>query len=131
MTTMAQAQLHINVIPAKTTTDSGILWIFRSSSDRANYGSSIRSSQNYHARDSWQIESQGQSTNFYAADKPTNQFFSLSPLFSSTNNPKDIESVQLRIPGGGYKTPSFLPASPTRRQSTLAQHARGLSDVFL
>ena len=106
--TTAQAQqIYIDVYPSQGNLDSETIWIFGSElqtggmsvSSTAGSGSSIRSSQNYHARDSWKV---GHSphwttiTNFYTANKPTNQLVSLAPLFSSTNNPLDIESVQVR-----------------------------------
>ncbi len=103
LSTTAQAQLHINVYPSQDNTNQ-TLWIFRGGFSTAHYPSSIRSSGNYHARDSWQIDLAG--GDFYTDNKPTNQFFNLTPLFGSTNA-IDIESVQNRLPGGGYRTSSF------------------------
>ena len=102
LATTAQAQLHVNIYPSQDNTNQ-TLWIFRGGFATAHYPSSIRSSGNYHARDSWQIDD---ASDFYPANKPTNAFFNLTPLFGSTNA-IDIESVQNRLPGGGYRTSSF------------------------
>ena len=92
--TTAQAQLVIDVYPSQDD-PTKTLWIF-SGSSTAHYGSSIRSSQNYHARDSWKYS--GGDGTLYFANNPTNQLFNLAPLFSSTNT-IDIESVTARLPG--------------------------------
>lgn len=105
--TTAQAQSYIiSVYPSQDNPNSQTLWIF-SGSSTAYYGSSIRSSGNYHARDSWKFTSTW--GDFYIANQPTNQLVSLSPLFSSTNNPIDIESVQNRLPGGSRRNRIFDP----------------------
>ncbi len=91
----SQAQLLIDVYPSQDNSNQ-TLWIF-SGSSAANYGSSIRSSGNYHARDSWKLNA-AHGVDVYFANQPTNQLVSLFPLFSSTNNLIDIESVQTRIP---------------------------------
>ena len=85
----SQAQLFINVYPSQDNPTNQTLWIF-SGRSIVHYGSSIRSSQNFHKRDSWVTDE------LYEANKPTNQIFSLSPLFSSSNT-KDIESVTKRL----------------------------------
>ena len=100
--TTAQAQLYIDVYPSQDNPDSETLWIF-SGSSIANYGSSIRSSGNYHARDSWKLNA-AHGVDVYFANQPTNQLVSLSPLFSSANNPIDIESVQVRGSFGSART---------------------------
>lgn len=107
MATTAQAQLHINMfISVKTIQLTKHFWIFSGGTggSTAIYGSGIRSSggTNYHARDSWKIRGSGGRTvnSFYTANKPTNEVVSLSPLFSSANNPIDIESMTKRLPGG-------------------------------
>lgn len=110
--TTAQAQhLYIDVYPSQDNTNQ-TLWIFSGGTGggKAVHGSSIRSSggTNYHVRDSWKIRGLGSSVgnSFYTANKPTNEVFSLSPLFSSANNPKDIESVRIRRFGspGSYSS---------------------------
>ena len=93
--TTAQSQLIIDVYPSIDNPTTQTIWIFGGSSS-AHYTSTIRSSGNYHARDSWKLPTVFFSTDFYTANKPTNQLVSLSPLFSSTNNPRDIESVKVR-----------------------------------
>ena len=141
LSTTAQAQ-YLNVYPSQDNPDSQTLWIFLDSlGSVANYGSSIRSSggDNYHARDSWKLQHSHNitgATNFYVANKPTNQVLNLSPLFSSTNNPKDVESVRVRLassPGFGPLSAnniSFPTASPTHRQSASASRIKQ-SDGFL
>ena len=116
--TTAQAQLYIDVYPSKDN-DNQTIWIFHGESG-AGITTSIRNSGNYHARDSWKIatrnhgvgpdgpESRLTVTNFYANNKPTNQVLNLSPLFSSANNPLDIESIQTSITNSGW--PLFTPA---------------------
>lgn len=93
--TTAQAQLHINIYPSIDNPTSETIWIFGGSSS-AHYSSTIRSEGNYHARDSWKLATSFYSRDFYTANKPTNAFFNLTPLFSSTNNQRDIESVKVR-----------------------------------
>ena len=110
--TTAQAQhLYIDVYPSQDNPTNQTLWIFSGGTggSTAIYGSGIRSSggNNYHVRDSWKIRGSGGSENsFYTANKPTNEVVSLSPLFSSTNNPIDIESVRSRLYGspGSYSS---------------------------
>ena len=104
---VANAQSYIiSVYPSQDNPDSETLWFF-SGSSTAHYGSSIRSSGNYHARDSWKLSTTW--GDFYIANQPTDQLVSLSPLFSSTNNPIDIESVQNRLPGGSRRNRIFDP----------------------
>ena len=64
------------------------------------YPSTIRSSGNYHRRDSWKT------IGLYNANNPTNALFSLSPLFSSTNS-KDIESIESRLQGSSRAASPF------------------------
>ncbi len=89
--TTAQAQNYIiTVYPSQDNPASETIWIFGQdgSSSTASQGSSIRSSQNFHIRDSWQLQRDAVfGVDFYAANKPINQLFNLTPLFSSTNNP--------------------------------------------
>ncbi len=114
-TTESQAQLHIDVFPSQDD-PTKTLWLFNARNDyspqspsgRAFYGSAIRSSGNFHPRDSWKTSSFYGT--IYTANKPTNALFNLTPLFSSTNHPKDIESVTKRIPGA----PPFGPFSTNR-----------------
>ena len=116
MATTAQAQLYIDVYPSQDNPDSETIWVFRGqesggAESLAHYGSSIRSSQNYHARDSWRLVhwNAGITTvpNLYGVNKPTDELVPLSPLFSSTNNPKDIESVRIRRSGSPGSYSSF------------------------
>ena len=93
MATTTQAQLIIDVYPSRDNPTSQALWIF-SGSSTANRTSTIRSSQNFHERDSWTFR---ENDEFYTANKPTNQLVSLSSLFSRANNPKDIDSVNRRL----------------------------------
>ena len=102
----SQAQyLFLHVYPSQDD-PTKTLWIFGSESGTTTpfYGNTIRSGGNdFHRRDSWKLYD----INIYGNNKPTNQLFSLSPLFSSTNHPKDIDSITRRIPGA----PSFGPLS--------------------
>ena len=78
--TTAQAQLYIDVYPSQDN-DNQTIWIFHGVS-AAGITTSIRSSGNYHARDSWKIatrdhgvgpngpESRILRTNFYNDNKP-------------------------------------------------------------
>ena len=94
----SQSKRNLSILPSQDNTNQK-LWLFEGSSivtPPSGY-SSIRSSGNFHSRDSWQLSRAGDQGNFYTANKPTNQFFNLSPLFSSTNNPKDIESIKVRL----------------------------------
>ena len=68
--------------------------------------------------------------NFYTANKPTNQLVSLSPLFSSTNS-KDIESIQRRIPGGGYRTPCFSASATNVPTITIGGTSRTIGSLFM
>ena len=103
-TTGAQAQLIIDIYPSQDNPNQ-TLWIF-SGSSTARYGSTIRSSGNFHVRDSWKIRT-GSIGDLYTDNKPTNAVISLFPLFSSTNNQRDIDSITRRLPGA----PSFGPFS--------------------
>ena len=103
--TTAEAQLAIDVYPSQDNPESETVWIF-SGSSTAHYGSSIRSSGNYHARDSWKVRD-GAAYTLYRVNNPTNQFFNLASLFSSTNNPIDIESVESRLSGSSRVTSPF------------------------
>ncbi len=125
--TTAQAQLYIDVYPSQDNPDSEIVWIF-SGSSTAHYGSSIRSSQNYHARDSWKHDDVGES--LYLANKPTNQLVSLSPLFSNTNNPTDIESIQKRIPGSD-RTQDFDAIVTNAPTVTIGSTSRPIGKIFM
>ncbi len=102
LATTAEAQLFINVYPSQNNTNQ-TLWLF-SGEQQAEHTSTIRSSGNYHRRDFWKMNPAGPVTNFYyGADKPTNAFFNLTPLFGSTNA-IDIESIRTRFSGlpGSY-----------------------------
>ena len=112
--TTAQAQLIIDVYPSQDN-PTKTLWIFRDSST-AHYGSSIRSSGNFHRRDSWKINT----VDIYTANKPTNQLFNLAPLLSSTNNPKDIESITTRLAGNARVTSPFYSGLTFAANSTNA-----------
>ena len=93
LSTTAQAQLLIKIYPSQDNPNQ-TLWLFRGER-QAEYTSTIRSSGNYHRRDSWKVN------NMYIANNPTNAFFNLTPLFGSTNA-IDIESVRVRrwgLPG--------------------------------
>ena len=97
--TTAQAQLYIDVYPSQDD-PTKTLWRFAGGAAEPFHSSSIRNSGNYHARDSWTGDTITYGgTNIYFNNKPTNQVFSLSPLFSSANHPKDIESITTRFPG--------------------------------
>ncbi len=106
----SQAQLYIDIFPSQDNPTTQTIWIFgnsrtgRGSSSTAHYRSSIRSSGNYHVRDSWKLHSNA----LYFENKPTNALFNLTPLFGSTNA-IDIESVQKRLPGGLRRTYIFDP----------------------
>ena len=106
----AQAQgLIIDIFPSQDNPTTQTIWIFggshrTGSSSTAHYGSSIRSSRNYHVRDSWKHYGGP----LYFENKPTNALFNLTPLFGSTNA-IDIESVQKRLPGGLRRTYIFDP----------------------
>ena len=104
----------------------------------ATYGSSIRSSGNYHARDSWQLAPVNLfATNFYTANKPTNLLVSLSPLFSSTNNQKDIDSITRRLQGShGFgplsSPPRLFPESVTNAPTISAGSAsKTIGNIFM
>lgn len=119
LATTAQAQLFINIYPSQDN-DNQTIWIF-SGSSTAHYGSSIRSSQNFHRRDSWKAYG----GDLYTANKPTNSFFNLSPLFSSANNPVDIESVQTRI------TTSFTASVTNAPTITIGNTSRPIGSLFM
>ena len=97
----SQAQLFIEVFPSQDNPNQ-TLWIFAGDSTALS-DNTIRSSGNFHRRDSWKL----QLPELYIANKPTNELVSLSPLFSSTNHPKDIDSITRRLPGA----PPFGPFS--------------------
>ena len=110
--TTAQAQLYIDVYPSQDNPESQTIWHFRhGGTSQVNYSSTFRSSGNFHRRDSWKMgvrtpTSLSSETNFYTANKPTNQLVSLSPLFSSANT-KDIDSVRTRLQGSTGSYSSF------------------------
>ena len=102
--------LYLHVYPSQDD-PTKTLWIFGPNGNptlapaTAHYGSSIRNinATNYHARDSWISTPTTQGvTNIFFNNKPTNQVLNLTPLFSSTNHPKDIESITKRLPGHGF-----------------------------
>ena len=125
----AQAQLVINVYPSQDHTNQ-TLWIF-SGSGTTSFGgtTSIRSSGNHNARDSWSFISNN--GNFYNANRPNNQLLTLSPLFSSSNT-IDIHSVSNRIPGG-VSTNTIFAASATNTPSiTIAgRGTRTIARLFM
>ena len=103
-----QAQ-YINVYPSQDD-PTETLWLFSPSPPSGgeytyvnpHYGSSIRNitATNYHRRDSWKssVSMSFPDGDIYFNNKPTNQVFTLTPLFSSTNHPKDIDSIMKRMP---------------------------------
>lgn len=104
LATPAQAQLFIEIYPSQDNANQ-TLWFF-SGESIAHHTSTIRSSGNYHRRDSWKLATPtGSAARFYGANKPTNAFFNLTPLFGSTNT-TDIESVRTRFWGspGSYSS---------------------------
>ena len=103
LATTAEAQLYIEIYPSQDNPNSETIWLFGGRETRPFYGSSIRSSGNYHRRDSWKIESHKTP---YTTNKPTNALFNLSPLFGSTNT-KDIASITTRLAGGARVTSPF------------------------
>ena len=118
--TTAQAQLFINIYPSQDNPDSETIWIF-SGSPRgftAHYSSSIRSSGNYHARDSWKVR-HGIGYTLYRVNNPSNQLSNLSPLFSSTNT-IDIESIESRLSGSSRATSPFYSGLTFSADSTNA-----------
>lgn len=130
--TTTQAQLHIDIYPSQDNPTSQTIWIF-SGSSTAFYGSSIRSSQNYHERDSWKVQI---NNGFYESNKPTNQFFNLAPLFSSTNQ-TDIESIESRLSGSSRVTSPFysgltFSASDTNSPTiTIGSTSRPIGSLFM
>ena len=134
--TTAQAQLYIDVYPSQDDPTKTI-WIFGPSGhtdgsdsyySNAHYTSTIRSSGNYHDRDSWKIGRGVQGSILYRANKPTNAFFNPTPLFSSTNHPKDIDSITRRLTsshGFGPRTTNtiFFPDSVTNAPA-IRRHIR-------
>ena len=103
----AQAQLFIHIYPSQDNPTTQTLWVFSGSSQTTTlFSSSIRPSGTYGIGDSWEVGG-----NLFNANKPDNQIFTLSSLFSSTNT-NDIASVNARIPGGG-KTNITFAASAT------------------
>ena len=101
--TTAQSQLFIDVYPSQDNTNQ-TLWIF-SGQSTAHYTSTIRSSGNYHRRDSWKLNA-AHGFDVYFDNIPTNRLFNLSPLFSSTNQ-TDIESIESRLQGSSRVTSPF------------------------
>ena len=100
MSTTAQAQSYIIDIYPSQDNPNQTLWIFwHVGRQQAHYGSTIRGigGTNYKVRNSWKYA--GDDGALYFANKPTNEVFSLSPLFSSTNHPKDIDSITKRLHG--------------------------------
>ncbi len=96
----AQAQLFIHIYPSQDNPTTQTLWVF-SGSSQTTTSWSIRTSGGYSARDSWEVGG-----NLFNANKPNEQTFTLSSLFSSSNT-NDIDSVRTRIPGGGRTNITF------------------------
>ncbi len=70
-------------------------------------------------------------TNFYAANKPSNQLVSLSPLFSSTNS-IDIESVQVKIQEGPDGRSNYFNDSHTNAPTiTIGSTSRPIGNIFM
>ena len=71
-------------------------------------------------------------TNFYAANKPSNQLVPLSPLFSSTNNPIDIKSVQVKIQEGPDGWSNYFNNSHTNAPTiTIGSTSRPIGNLFM
>ena len=139
MATTAQAQLHINVYPSQDNPTSQTIWIFGHDGRTPYYGSSIRNTTatNFHLRDSWKPNTVGNGAPFYDNNKPTNVVFSLSPLLSSTNNPKDIESITTRLAGSARVTSPFysgvtFPANSTNFPTmTFGNATKRIGGIFM
>ena len=115
----------INVYPSQDSPTNQTLWIFSGSSTTAYGGTtSIRSSGNYHSRDTIIIANN--SGDLYNANRPTNQLLTLSSLLSSSNT-KDIASVNARIPGGGRTNITF--AASATNTPTITITGRGTRTI--
>ena len=122
--------MFVSVYPSQDNPTNQTLWIFSGSSTTAYGGtSSIRSSGNYHARDTIIIVSNN--GDLYNANRPTNQFLTLSPLLS-TSNPKDIASVNARIPGGGRTNITFAASATNTPSITITgRGTRTIARLFM
>ena len=128
---VANAQLFIHVYPSQDNPTSETIWIF-SGSSTAGGSDSIRTQPNANINrgDSWEIDYDSNSGNLYNANKPNDQVFSLSSLFSSSNT-KDIASVNARIPSGG-KTNIIFAANATNTPTiTIGSGSRTISHLFM
>ncbi len=123
----SQAQLFINVYPSQDSPTNQTLWVFSGSSTTDYAGTtSIRSSGNFHWRDSFPL-----SGNLYNANRPNNQLPTLSPLLSSSNA-KDIASVNARIPGGGKTNITFAASATNTPTITIAgRGTRTIARLFM
>ena len=119
-------------IPARYPT-SETLWIF-SGDSTASANNSIRTSSgssNFDNQDTWDFATSNNSGNIYNANKPggNGENISLSPLFSSSNNPKDTASVRARIPGGGRTDITF--AANATNTPTITIGSRTIANLLL
>ncbi len=126
----AQAQLIIDVYPSQDNPTNQTLWIFSGSSTVGDSNGIRTFTTNYNVRDTWQFRSSFNNGNFYNANKPSDTNFQLSPLFSSSN-PKDIASVNARIPGGGKTNITFAANAANTPTITIGSGVEIISYLFM
>ena len=122
----------INVYPSQDNPTTQTLWIFSGSSTTSS-SRSIRTgsgSNTYSGQDSWQLITPSDG-NIFDANKPSDVNFSLSPLFSSTNNPTDIESVRVRTAGVWGAGSPFANNATNTPTITIGSGSRTISHLFL
>ena len=131
------AQLYIDIYPSQDSPTNQTLWIFSGSSSvrysslNTPFNQSIRSSATdttESSQDTWEI---GNTGNIFNANQPSGANFSLSPLFSSSSNPTDIDSVRKRIPGGGRTNITFAANATNTPTITISSGSRTISHLFL
>lgn len=101
LATAAQSHLIIDVYPSQYNPDNQTIWTFGhagAASGRVNYASTIRSSGNFHRRDSWKLH----------LNNPISQFPNVTNFYTINSQPTSC-----------FLFRRYFPAPTTRKTSSL------------
>ena len=136
----AQAQLYIDIYPSQDNPSTHTLWVFSGSSTTsrtivlfgvpAHSAGTFRTSSgnSFNVQDSVSLSSDP-----FSANSPSNTVLALSPFSvsgSSTNYPKDYDSIRRRIPGG-TRTQTFAANATNTPTISIAPNSSTISHMYL
>ena len=136
----AQAQLYIDIYPSQDNPSTHTLWVFSGSSTTsrtivilgvpAHSAGTFRTStgNSFDVQDSVSLSSDP-----FSANSPNNAVLGLSPFSvsgSSTNYPKDYDSIRRRIPGG-TRTQTFAANATNTPTISISPSSSTISHMFL